>query len=478
MSTRKAVSTASIKARRVTGTPRKTEHDGTGVNPKSARKVQGQISGVGRGDSRFWLQPGKLFKWDRSPNYSFQLQFKGRRLALSTHTGNKEAAAKIAAGIYNDILTMGLDLAVQKHRGSGKAEGIATVGEWIEAAGKVFDGGAATFAGYARSLRLIAAEISRVKKTTNRYSRRGGNYRKAADSFTLDLLTPEAVQSWRIAYVQKRGAGNPARERAARISCNSLVRQARSLFSAKIRRFIPTLRLPDPVPFAGVSFYPRESMRYQSKIDAAVLLAQARKELLGGTPLQREAFKVMLLALGAGLRRGEIDGLLWRQIDLTRGEITIETTEASGLKSEDSAGVVAIDGRLSEILQGFRAAATGQFVVEGIEEDSAPSRTWGYTYRCNPVFDFLNAWLRKSGVDCNKPLHTLRKESGAMVATSSGIYAASKFLRHADIQVTSQHYADHKTRIAIPLGELMPPDNVVALPPPAKRAKTARRKSA
>jgi hypothetical protein len=184
-----------------------------------------------------------------------------------------------------------------------------------------------------------------------------------------------------------------------------------------------------------------------------------------------EAFKILILALGAGLRRGEIDRLLWRQIDFKAGVIRIEATEVGDLKSEDSAGEVAIDETLCGILQGFKAKARSQFVIEGPEEEKASSRAWGHAYRCTPTFEFLSTWLRKQGVDNNKPLHTLRKEAGAMVATRQGIYAASRFLRHADIQVTAMHYADHKERVTVDMGALLEPENVTDFlsPPPGRK---------
>ena len=37
----------------------------------------------------------------------------------------------------------------------------------------------------------------------------------------------------------------------------------------------------------------------------------------------------------------------------------------------------------------------------------------------------------------NKPLHEMRKEIGALVATQHGIYDASRFLRHSDITTTA-----------------------------------------
>ena len=63
----------------------------------------------------------------------------------------------------------------------------------------------------------------------------------------------------------------------------------------------------------------------------------------------------------------------------------------------------------------------------------------------------MNAWLRSKGITANKPLHELRKELGALIATEQGIYAASRFLRHSDISTTARHYADHKARISVGL---------------------------
>ena len=444
----------------------------TGLNKTNGKQVANTIRVAGKNDSRYWLP--RIFRpvnarRQASPHYAMRVQFRGRRLAFSLGTANKEAAAKGAAACYGQLLAHGIEATlaryrVQKHE---KPTEVATVGEWIAASEKVFDGKPSSFAGYARALRLIAAEILKVKKTKARYGRGGGEYRRSADSIPLSILSPEAIQSWRIAYVKNRGGDNPARQPAARITCNSLARLARSLFSPPIRKFIPNLLLPEPIPFEGVAFYPRESMRYQSKIDPAVLLRTAQEKLAslsgqGQRRIQSEAFKVLVLALGAGLRRGEIDRLLWRQVNLQAGVIHIEATEAGDVKTEDSAGEVAIDRTLCDILQGFKTRATSQYVIDGMGE-AASSRAWGHAYRCTPVFDFLTAWLRKNGVEGNKPLHTLRKEAGAMIATAKGIYAASRFLRHADIQVTAMHYADHKERITIGLGELLQPGNVIPM---------------
>jgi hypothetical protein len=41
---------------------------------------------------------------------------------------------------------------------------------------------------------------------------------------------------------------------------------------------------------------------------------------------------------------------------------------------------------------------------------------------------------------------------GSLTARGPGIHAASQFLRHADIQVTAMHYADHKARVTVDMG--------------------------
>jgi integrase len=238
-------------------------------------------------------------------------------------------------------------------------------------------------------------------------------------------------------------------------------------------KFIGGVTVPDPLPFAGAEFYPRESMKYQSKLDPAILLRVAKKLLAESDP---ETFKALLLALGAGLRRGEIDRLLWRQIDFDAGMIHIEATDAGGLKTEDSAGDVPIDLTMVSLLRGFRAKASGQFVIEEGTGLTA-SKPWGQRYRCEDVFFRLNHWLRQHGVDTRKPIHTLRKEAGSIIATKAGIHAASQFLRHADIQVTSMHYADHKERVTVDMGALLPPENVTEMKSEARKAAPKRRKA-
>jgi integrase len=150
----------------------------------------------------------------------------------------------------------------------------------------------------------------------------------------------------------------------------------------------------------------------------------------------------MLLAMSAGLRKGEIDSLQWHQVDFTRQLIRVESTEAASLKTADSRDEVAVSENTIAILRGFHAKRKGAFVIEAEGAQSGPKK-WGQHYRAGAVFDKLNAWLRKHGVTARKPLHELRKELGALVTAEHGIYAASRVLRHADVSTTARHYSDH-----------------------------------
>lgn len=427
---------------------------------KSGQQVASEKSTKGKNSSAYWA--GCIYKTVtrgvESPHYSMKVAFKGRRMRFTTGTGNKESAARTAAGIYNDLLSMGVDATLAKHRPQKVAKGdsVATIGEWIEGAKEVSEANPATFTSYARALRLITSGVLAMKKTSSRFGPKNGGstlYREAVDATSLEALSPEAIQKWRLAYVKK--AKNPALERSAMTSCNSIIRQARSLFAPKVVRFLPGQKLPEPPPFAGVEFFPRQSAKYISKIDPKEFVQAASRELAKTNPA---AYLGFLLAIGAGLRRNEIDSLCWHQIDTGKKVIRVEVTEVASLKTQDSRGEVEIDDDLAAILQGYKAGAKGKgYVIEAT--GTGGPRKWGQHYRADAAFNDLIVWLRNHKQDDKKPLekvrkpiHELRKELGALITQEHGIYAASRTLRHSNVATTAAHYADKKERTTVNVG--------------------------
>jgi hypothetical protein len=75
------------------------------------------------------------------------------------------------------------------------------------------------------------------------------------------------------------------------------LRRAPSLVSAKITHRL-MIALPDPLRFFGVSFEPRQSLKYRSNFDVRKLILKAKEELSEEDP---ETFKVFLLAVLVGL---------------------------------------------------------------------------------------------------------------------------------------------------------------------------------
>jgi integrase len=473
MNTQNRLEAASVKDERVDGEQSLSGQNESGGCGKIAKQLPNKkTGGVGKNSANYWIT--RLIRpvnsrGEESPHYSFRTLYKGKRGAFSTGTGNKEAAAKIAAGIYNDILTIGWEATLAKHRTNTNPDPdlpapVASVGDWIAAARKVSEANASTFNCYSCSLRKIVADILAVERSKKRFGPRkggAGEYRAKIDATSLEVLTLPAVQKWRLEYVKR--AKTPAEERSRMTSCNSTIRQARSLFAGKILKFLPDIRLSDPIPFHAVEFFPRQSAKYFSRIDAKTLLQEAHRELAKIDP---PAFLAMLLALSAGLRKGEIDSLQWHQVDFNRQLIRVESTDSASLKTADSRDEIAIDENTIAILRGFHAKKEDQFVIAGDGEGSGPKK-WGQNYRAGAVFDRLTAWLRNHGVTARKPLHELRKELGALVTAEHGIYAASRVLRHSNVATTAAHYTDLKTRPVIDVGGwLTGAENIEQFPTP------------
>jgi integrase len=177
------------------------------------------------------------------------------------------------------------------------------------------------------------------------------------------------------------------------------------------------------------------------------LIADAKNELATPEP---ELFKVFLLALMVGLRRGEIDRLEWSAFSWEDLKLHVEVTEHLALKSEDSTGAVDLDPELVTLFKEFHARSSGTFVIES--NLSARVGATYLSYRCKPIFTALSVWLRAHGVPETRPIHTLRKEYGSQICDRFGIYAASRALRHSDIAITSMHYLDKRSRAAVGLG--------------------------
>jgi hypothetical protein len=431
----------------------------------------------GKTDVRYWHEvifkpvykrDGEIF---RVEDYAARVQWRGRRELFNLKTPNKAAAAAKAKDIYSTLVGAGWAAALQKFKPEMARKSVSTVGDFLHELRGHWSGRTKTFEDYCRSFRTILSQAFGIDGGKEKFDYVNGGrdeWVKKIDSIRLADVTPEKLNKWRIAFV-KRAAGNPIKQRRARITCNSLMRQARSLFGTDLLAHV-SLHKPDKLPFTGVAFYERESQRYHSTVDIEQLIQEALQEL------PQEQLKIFLLATMAGLRRNEIDKLEWDAFRWADCAIRITSTEFFRPKTNDSGGDIPIDKELLALFRGWHAKAKGSFVIEA---DIQPQADAGYThYRAQKELDELIVWLRSKGVTAGKPLHELRKEFGSQVCAKYGIYAASRMLRHADIGITAQHYLDQKERVTIGLGNLLTmPRNVTAMPTPIakKRRRILRR---
>lgn len=424
-------------------------------------------------------------------HYSIQVMHEGRREWFNTDETDRRMAAAKAANIFRSLTDKGWEATLKSFK-PGKVEGpkpdpnapkmidAPTVGQYLKLVEQWAGLSAGTYAGYTRLLRLIVGDISKLKKTAKRYNAHAGGGRAKwcarVDAISLAAITPAAVQKWRLDFL-KRAKKEPTAQARAKVSCNSMIGQAKALFSKRVLKLVsPHLQLPSPLPFHEVEKFTklRSHMRYQSKVDAFKILKDARTELGESKP---EHFKILVLAVCCGMRRNEIDKLTWNQVDLDAAVIRIETTRYFKAKSDDSNAAVDVEPEIVALMRAWRERAKSEFVVES---DIKPRVDVSYKhYRCEPILEELIVWLRSKGVDDLKPLHTMRKEFGSIVTEKMGIYAASRALRHADIQVTALHYVDKKQRIATGLGAVLTPSNVTTADfAGAGKARKARRAKA
>ena len=411
---------------------------------KSPASAQPQIRGLSRTSMSYWRdhvekvvgRGGNL-----SPNYSARIVHQKSRVRFPLHTPNREAAASKASQIFKFLIRNGWDATIARFKPDTLAtRRPPTVGDVIRTAQKLSSARPQSIATYAKAFRKIAADIAKIEDGRKFDARSGGlnAWRESIDAIKLEALTPAKLLAWKN---QRLKSTNPITKRRATTTVNSLIRNAKAHFAKKHLTFMrQELALPDSLPFEGISLEKPPSMRYQSRIDAKKILNDADEELAEARP---EEFKILILALVCGLRRSEIDNLLWNSFDFDKGILRVENTHYHQLKSEDSAGEIDLDEGTVALFRGYLAKAQAEFVIESPFSPDRQSRS----YRCNRSFCSLNTWLQTKGVKATKPLHELRKEIGSIIANDHGIFEASRYLRHSDIRITSAIYVDKKKRV-------------------------------
>jgi len=385
--------------------------------------------------------------------WSVRLQHLGRREAFALGTANAAAATEKAKEISIFLEANGWDATIPRFKPTPliKAE-IATLGEFLAdvvARGHLRE---RTVRIYATKLRKIVADITKVEAGTRGKAKRakfdyvnGGRnaWLARVNGQSMSVITPDALSAWRNTYVSRAGS-EPTKRKSAERSAASMLRAGRALFADDILKVL-RVKLP-PNPFEGVKVRDPGPQRYHSDVNPEWLLACADRELRTAQP---QVYLGLHLCLWAGLRRKEADTLTWSQVDLESGTLHVRRTPYFEPKTDESERLIDLAPAAVEVLRGFKNGCKSEFVMQG--GDANPSASYGY-YRADCTWRDLLVWLKGKGVTARTAIHSLRKESGSLIASDFGIEAARQHLGHRDIRTTSSHYVDKKKRHEVSIG--------------------------
>lgn len=476
-------------------------NSGQEVSKKMTPKKKPQFS---KSDLRYWearvYHPvyGARGQTRESAAFAIRIQAHGERRNVALSDTTKREAAKSAMALHKLVEAQGWERGLAEFRGESPIPKCGvTLGEYLLEVAATGEIAPRTLRTYATKVRRIAADTGAVKLPPkfNKFDHVNGGSRAwqgLVDRVPLSKLLPDHVQKWLTDFLSKFRS-NPAALNSAAKTANSCIRAGKAIFADRIRERLTHLILPEPLPFVGIRTTKERPTRYRSEIDhpealliaGANELARATMEVEherfwidhgGPTPVpapspseriraelratrKREAFKVLVLGLCAGLRRGEIDRLLWSQIDFERSLITVEATDCFCPKS-NSSGEIPVDAEIIRLLKEWKSPKSGRFVVDGVEPKVDSD---GHHYRAERAHGELIKWLQGKGITARNPLHTLRKEFGSIVCQKAGVYVASRLLRHANISMTASVYTDDRGRVTSGLGAALSPASAMVV---------------
>jgi integrase len=313
----------------------------------------------------------------QSPNWCVRFQHQGKRTCRSLGTPDYRQAQQRAKALVASVRQKGWASAVTlptRHHS-------ITVEDFIE-----------RYRNTAVARGLRPRSIADGQKTLRRVAREIGA-RRLAD------ITAAALQHWIEDCKLKP------------VTLRSVLKNAGSTFARGALQFMGLSDVANP--FARL---------IRPKVDREPFSAPGRAWIMslmteGVKSLQGDARTAFVLALGCGLRWGEIASLTW------------ENVLANGVRV------------LASLAKGRRQRVVP--LAESVLQVLEPSRREGAVLRgdARDVHASLCQWLRKRGVKDSKPVHYLRKCYGSLAVADHGIFIASKLLGHSSIMLTASTYA-------------------------------------
>lgn len=412
---------------------------------KAPTKSLKKIRTASKTTAAYWSGKIKLEKkpgWESS-NYFVRIQAHGGRRKIKLDCTVRDEAAREAAALYINILAKGWPQVdgARLHLPSGTSlPENPSIEDWVTAVKAKKLVADQSIQKYSESLETIVGEILGIPRA------RKPELRARIKGFPVASLTKIAITEW----LEKRKSSSSTTDvvatRRALNTARSLIINARSLFGDKVLEALKlnSDEIPN-IPFRGVKLPSKNHKRYTSRFDAARLLESAFRDLgtADAEDSKFEQWKILYLALVAGLRYREIDQLQVYDMHLAKCLISVSPHQSFTPKNHASIGDVEITEAAAKNLEKLLEQTSGRWFIK--EGHSSKSKK----YRAGLHHDAVVAWLRKYEergtkplADVPKPLHELRKEAGTLVNKAHGLVAAKEFLRHASITTTADLYVD------------------------------------
>ena len=143
----------------------------------------------------------------------------------------------------------------------------------------------------------------------------------------VDLLTRADIERMQVAVAKGKTATAKRRPRGGKLVSGGPGAAAQCVtLAAIVLRFAVDRGLRPDNPARGVKKHPiRRMQRFLSEVEMARLgEALASEEQSSGNPVAVGAIRLLALT---GMRRGEVEQLLWRNVDIERGLLTLDNSK-------------------------------------------------------------------------------------------------------------------------------------------------------
>lgn len=214
---------------------------------------------------------------------------------------------------------------------------------------------------------------------------------------------------------------------AQKRSFATIIRTARSIFKKSALRYYETRGFKMNNPFAEFEIDSPKVETFtpipQTVIESIWKDCEEELDSVGAI--------IVLLALGAGLRRSEIRAarLSWFSIQSEKVLISIQE-ESDYIPKTGEKRVIPISLELWKRIENLNNKS------ERLIPHDPKKKFEGDIH-----FEKVNEWLKGKGIAARTPLHSLRKQAGSILAKNHGILEASRFLGHSEVTTTARHYA-------------------------------------